>query len=977
MVEMKIFGLTARSIVLLVTSIVVSSPLARSDEPTASGREVMSGSTASQAVDSRSASDGEASPRSHPALRSELLAMVEKDQAVRGRINAEGETLELLEEESRIDVRNTAQMKPILDEFGWPTQSMVGKDGGKAAWLLAMHADHDTKFQRRCLDLMKAALKRGEALAVHVAYLTDRVHTREGKPQVYGTQYGVIDSVRRYFPIEDLKQVEKRRAEVGLPPLGEYRELTKSLAITLGRPRPTTAQQDGQAEREKLYERYLEFPSYVKGGSIEPHWMADGSSFWYAEGGPANTVIWKVDPVANTKTPLFDTVRLRQAMAEALGHEPPDQGLPFDKFNFVDESEAAVKFTVENIGFVLQLDTYAITRATVLSEEEEMRLAPRSVRKGLFAHWPPVMEVLSPDRQWFAGVKEHNLRLRSTHDARNVQLTNDGIKDFEWDVEGARWSPDSSRLAVMKVDYHEVPQIPIVHWTGRTVEVEWMRWRKAGKPLPQTDLYIVDIRTRRKVRVDTSEEPDQYIEIVGWRPDGSELLFLRTDRTLKQMFLMAANPTNGAVRVILTETRKTFVVGLYVYYVGWTKFLRPFTWLDDGKRFIWTSERDGWNHLYSYDMDGTLIRQLTAGDFPVVKVLAVDREAGWVYFSGHGDRRRPYDTHLYRVNLDGKSFTRLTGTTGQHDTQFAPSKEFFLDTHSSLNRPPVVELRRADGTLLRILSEGDISALLGLRWTPPETFVVKAADGKTDLYGVLYKPFDFDADKQYPVIESIYAGPQMSFVPGTFADWTAIHPQAMAQLGFVVFQVDGRGTPGRGKAFQDVVYGNFGRHEIPDHVATLRQLADERPYMDLSRVGILGHSWGGYFAIRALLLAPDVYQVGVASAPAVAMSGFSRSIEPYMGLPQNNKEAYEYGSNLRLAGNLKGKLLLIHGTSDDDVPFSETMKMVEAFIRVGKPYDLIVLPEKNHAIGSDIAAGDPRSYVREAIRRYFQEHLKP
>ncbi len=740
---------------------------------------------------------------------------------------------------------------------------------------------------------------------------------------------------------------------------------------------PVNAQPKDQSAREEMYHRYLEFPSYVKGGSIEPHWMADGSSFWYAEGAPENTIMYKVDPRGNTKTPLFDTARLRQAMAEVLGHEPPDQGLPFDKFTFVDESEAAVKFTVENIGFVLQLDTYAIARATIFSKEEEMRFAPRAVRKGLFAHWHPVMEVLSPDRQWFAGVKEHNLRLRSTHDTRSVQLTNDGIEDFEWDVEGAQWSPGSFRLAVTKVDYWKVPQIPIVHWTGRAEEVEWMRWRKAGKPLPQTELYIVDIRSKRKVRVDTSEEPDQYIEIVGWRPDGSELLFLRTDRTLKRMFLMAANPTNGAVRLILTETQETFVIGLEVYYVGWAKFLRPFTWLDDGKRFIWISERDGWNQLYLFDMDGTLIRQLTAGDFPVIKVVAVNEEAGRVYFTGHGDKERPYDTHLYRVDLDGKSFTRLTEATGQHDIQFAPSKEFFLDTHSSLDRPPVVELRRADGTRLHILSNANIDALQDLRWTPPEAFVVKAADGKTDLYGVLYKPFDFDPDTRYPVLESIYAGPQMTFVPVTFADWRVIHPQALAQLGFVVFQVDGRGTPDRGKAFQDVVYGNFGRHEIPDHVATLRQLADERPYMDLSRVGILGHSWGGYFAIRALLLAPDVYQVGVASAPAVAMSGFSRSIEPYMGLPQNNKEAYEYGSNLRLAGNLKGKVLLIHGTSDDDVPFSETMKMVEAFTRVGKPYDLIVLPEKTHAIGSDIAAGDPRSYIREAIRRYFQEHLKP
>ena len=251
-------------VVFLVAALVAFAPLAHGDEPTESGCEVMSGLTAAQAGESRPASDSEAFPCSHSALRSELLTMAEKDQAVRGRINAEGETPGLLEEESRIDVRNTARMKLIVDEFGWPTRSMVGKDGAWATWLLAMHADHDTEFQRRCLDLMKAALKRDEVSAVHVAYLTDRVRTREGKPQVYGTQYGVIDGVRRYFPIEDLEHVEERRAEVGLPPLGKYRELPKSLVISLGRPRPTPAREIEQAAEavgitarvDKIFERW-------------------------------------------------------------------------------------------------------------------------------------------------------------------------------------------------------------------------------------------------------------------------------------------------------------------------------------------------------------------------------------------------------------------------------------------------------------------------------------------------------------------------------------------------------------------------------------------------------------------------------------------------------------------------------------------------------------------------------------------------
>jgi dipeptidyl aminopeptidase/acylaminoacyl peptidase len=733
------------------------------------------------------------------------------------------------------------------------------------------------------------------------------------------------------------------------------------------------AKEPKQSEKEAMYYRYLEFPSYVKGGSIEPHWMADGSSFWYAEGDPNNTIIYKVNPEINTKTPLFDTARLRQALTVLLGLKPPYQGLPFDEFTFV-EGEKAAKFTVEDEGFILDLDTYTITRVPALSEEEKSRLVPQVVRKRLDLIYE-LWEVLSPDRRWFAGIKDHNLWLRSATDGRSVQITTDGIKDFEWGfLQGseagpwAEWSPDSSKLAVKKVDSRKVAPIPIVHWLKPTVEVEWVPFPKAhvGGPLRQSELFVVDILSKRQVRVDTGEEPDQYIHIVGWRPDGSELLFLRMNRVFKKLELMAANPTTGSTRVVLTEIQKTFILGEQFSY-QWPQLT---TLLEDGNRFIWMSERDGWNHLYLYDLDGTCIRRLTHGTFPVVRVIDLDAKAGWVYFSAHADRQRPYDTHLYRVSLQGKGLMRLTEATGGHRIRFAPSKEFFLDSHSNLDRAQRVELRRADGTLLQTLAQANIDALKELKWNPLEEFVVKAADGETDLYGVLYKPYDFDPGKKYPVIECIYAGPQMWVVPRIFIS-PAIGAQALAQLGFVTFIVNGRGTPGRGKEFQDVVYGNFGRHEIPDHVAVLKQLASMRSYMDLSRVGIYGHSFGGYFTIRAMLLAPDVYHVGVASGGFA--EPISTLVEPYLGLLQDNKEEYEYASNLRLAGNLKGKLLLLVGTSE--VLFGTNMKMVEAFIRAGKPYDLNVFPEQEHDFIDDPEIA--RRYYWETLRRYFQEHLKP
>lgn len=350
----------------------------------------------------------------------------------------------------------------------------------------------------------------------------------------------------------------------------------------------------------------------------------------------------------------------------------------------------------------------------------------------------------------------------------------------------------------------------------------------------------------------------------------------------------------------------------------------------------------------------------------------MDEKTGWVYFTAHGDRQRPYDTQLYRVNLEGNGLTRLSEGTGEHNVQFAPSKKFFLDTHSSVDRPPAVELRRDDGTLLQALSRANIDALKELKWIPPEEFVVKADDGKSDIHGVFYKPYDFDPNKKYPVIESIYAGPQGSVVQHAFIPQGWAHTaQALAQLGFVVFMVDGRGTPERGKQFQDVAYRSLDRHVVPDHVAALKQLAEKRPYMDLTRVGIFGHSFGGYMTVRALLLAPDVYHVGVASAPVTDLY-YGNAMEVYMGLPQENKEGYEHASNLRSVEKLKGNLLLIHGTSDFSVPLSATMKMIEALIAANKHYDLILLPEQDH-----FYAGASRTYASEATRRYFQEHLKP
>ena len=735
---------------------------------------------------------------------------------------------------------------------------------------------------------------------------------------------------------------------------------------------PVLAQEAGQSEREVMYRRYLEFPSYIKGGKVEPHWMADGSSFGYAEGAPANTVIWKVDPEANTKEPLFDTARLREALAGMLGHEPPYAGIPFETFSFA-EQETSVRFSLEGKEFLLELDSYQLAPAQALSAAEKKRMTPQRVPQPSPYEWEwprlQIKESLSPDGRWFASLRDYNLFLRSSVDGRSVQITSDGEPGFGWWdwpwQKGLEWSPNSLKLAAKKLDLRRVSKFPLVHYLNPQEDVEW--FAHEGSAIGEggvTELYVVDVLTRQRIKMDTGEAAGGRIDIEGWSPDGSVLWLIRTDRWNRKVEVLVANPRNGTTNVVLTEVRE-----VPLYPVG------RFSLLADGKRFIWLTDTDGWLHLDLYDIEGNLVRRLTEGPFPVLRLVEVDEEEGWVYFIAHGDRTRPYDTHLYRVRFSGGGLSQLTESPGQHDIRFSPSKKYFLESHSSLSRPPRVELRQADGKLLRTLAVADIESLKLLQWTPPEEFVVKAADGETDLYGVMYKPYDFDPKKSYPVIEYMHA-PVRTFNPDVIKYPAAKSwPQVIAQLGFVTFQVNVRRpwTSGaRGSEFERITYGNFGRHEIPDHVAALKNLAKTRPYMDLKRVGVKGQSFGGYFAIRALLQAPDVYHVGVAHAPITDL--YTHGNAQWLGPPTENKEEYEYASNLRLAENLDGKLLLVHGTHDRFVPLSHTMKMIDALAKANKPYDLIILPESGH---SELESPQGWQYRLEAYRRYFVEHLKP
>lgn len=717
----------------------------------------------------------------------------------------------------------------------------------------------------------------------------------------------------------------------------------------------------GHPERQAMYRRYAEFASSLQSGLVEAHWMADGSSFWYAEGAPANTIIWKVDSIANTKAPLFDVGRLRRALAAALGHEPPSKGLPFSDFVFVD-GETAVKFRVENKEFVFALGEYAITQspggprvANVGTVSPDGRWFAR-VQPARSPGEPPPVTALEPGSRSVLG----DVWLRSADGRENLQLTADHVDGYGWTLGlpaiRAKWSPDSRKLALRKMDFRGTPTISLLHYLEQPERATLVYYPKAGERRALSELHILDVASKRQMRIDAAEEPGPTP--LMWRLDGSELLFLNVARYAVSLDLMAADPTTGSTRRVLTESDP------WPY-----PFRQPeqmVTLLRDGRRFIWMSARDGWNHLYLYDLDGTVIRRLTRGAFPVVRVIDVDEQAGWIYFTAQSDPERPYDTHLCRVTLEGERFQQLTDAAGQHDIQMAPSKQVFLDTHSSVDRPPVVEMRRADGGLLQTVSTVDVSGVMSqLKWKAPEEFVVKAADGKTSLYGLLYKPYDFDPNAKYPVLQFF----ELRQVRRFFHD-ESYGGTSLAQLGYIVVTASGRGTDGRGKAFQNADRGHLGQLQVADQVAVLKQVAATRSFMDLTRVGVLGGSYPGFMTTRAMLVAPDVYRVGIAVNAISDMAAHWRN-EGELGPPETSRAAYEYASNLRLASALKGRLLLIHGTRDTDVPISHTMRMVDALIKARKPYDLIVLPDQPH-----VPTGNSWTYMRDRIARYLQEHLK-
>jgi dipeptidyl-peptidase 4 len=471
-----------------------------------------------------------------------------------------------------------------------------------------------------------------------------------------------------------------------------------------------------------------------------------------------------------------------------------------------------------------------------------------------------------------------------------------------------------------------------------------------------------------------------------WDADAAQVHLLDESRDYREVRLITIDAVSGAARERLTETGASHVELAPIPF-----FESPnVRFLHGGTEFIWYASRDGWGHLYRYAADsGELKNQITSGPWIVHQVVRVDEETGWVYFlaGGREGGRDPYLRHLYRVMLDGTGLTLLTPEDADHQVTFSPSGQYFVDAFSRVDLATTSILRSASGQLVCPLEEGDVTQLHGLGWNFPERFSVKARDGVTDLYGVIVRPTNYDPTRSYPVLDSIYPGPQITRTPRRFASPDAFgwlwQEQALAELGFIVVTIDGPGTPFRSKAFIDQAYGErFGEAGgLADHIAGLRQLAARDPSLDLNRVGIYGHSGGGYASARALMKFPDFYKVAVSSAGNHDQQGYIAVWgERYIGLLEG--ERYRDQSNYHLASNLRGKLLLAYGALDDNVPPTLTLQLVDSLIAANKDFDLLILPHCDHRF-MDLRAGraayegggDIHPYFVRRRWDYFVRHL--
>ena len=755
------------------------------------------------------------------------------------------------------------------------------------------------------------------------------------------------------------------------------RSLLFAIALALSAPAPLLGQDAAPRVSAEDYARAESLLSdnvnpLVYGMSVSPNWLS-GDRFWYRNRVPGGHEFILVDPGRRSRARAFDHEAVATTLTTEIGETYSALDLPFTEIGFSED--------LDEFSFDLETERY-----TCSTDGDACRAAPRRMRGE--ADGPGRTHVVSPDGSRAAFIRDHNLWMTDLETGNETQLTTDGIEHYGYATNNAGWtrsdrpvlvwSPDSRKIATFQHDARGVGNMYLVSTNVGHPELEAWRY-----PLPEDSVIfrisrvVIDTEASEVVRLDMDPDPHRSTICdhvycggtwadIDWSEDAAQLAFVSSSRDHKEAHLRIADPETGAVRDVLSEVVETFYES-GDGEVNWRL-------LEESDEVIWYSQRTDWGHLYMYDLTtGELKHAITEGDWNVLQLRHVDRRNRKLYFTGAGrEPGDPYFEYFYSVNMDGSDLRLLTPDSANHVVRMSPDHRYILDTYSTPVIPPVTVVRDLEGDVLATLEKADISRLEDTAWRPPVPFTTKARDGETDLYGLLFRPSNFDPSRKYPVVNYLYPGPQTGSIGSRSFRAAQRDHQALAELGFVVVAVDAMGTPKRSKSFHAAYYGNMGDNGLPDQVTTIRQLAERHPWMDIDRVGIWGHSGGGFASTSGILQYPEFYKVAVSQAGNHDNRNYEDDWgEKWQGLLveyEDGTTSYDNQANQLLAPNLQGKLLLAHGMMDSNVPPYSTLLVVEALIEANKDFDLIVFPDARHGF----------AYHPYMLRRrwdYFVRHL--
>ena len=756
--------------------------------------------------------------------------------------------------------------------------------------------------------------------------------------------------------------------------------------------------------------------------SVDPHWLKQSNKFWYTYETSEGKQWMIVDPVKNEKKSMFDKDQLAAALTRIIKDPFDAQHLPIDSLKFIkDENwiQFEVKSSIEIDKPGAKKDAKAEKIKKVFYFEYNLNTAQLNELVGFTKpKRKPSWANMAPDQSKVVFGRNHNLyymdkanyekALVNEDDSSIVEtaITKDGIQNFGWHGEGGEtnvdaeknknkrkpvggyWSENSKQFAIVKVDNRKVKDLWVINSIAdpRPTLETYKYWMPGEKEAPVDHLMLVDMVNYTYKEINVSLYKDQDIAMwnksaavnarddefrpMVWLGTNEQLYLARTSRDLKKIDQCVVNTITGEVKVVVAESLNTSI-----------EIKKP-ELIKNGAELVEWSERDGWAHLYLYDGQGNLKNQITQGAWHVEAVIGVDEIKRVVYFSANGresvngGKEDPYYMHLYKINLDGSGLQLLNAGNFDHSFSVNDNNTYFVNTASRVNTTPVSSLHSADGRKLMDLETADLRNLMATGYKFPETFKIKADDGITDLYGVMYKPYDFDSTKKYPIIEYVYPGPQTESVNKSFSKGMD-RIDRLAQLGFVVVTIGNRGGHyARSKWYHNYGYGNLRDYGLADKKATVEQLADRFSFIDRNKAGIHGHSGGGFMSTAAILVYPDIFKVAVSNAGNHDNSVYNRWwSEKHHGVKENISEkgdtsfSYMIDKNPDLAKNLKGKLLLIHGEIDNNVHPANTLRVVNALIKANKRFDMLILPTQRHGFG------DMNEYWFWRTADYFSKYL--